>query len=156
MSEWISQVELTKRWGKSRQTAAEWARRPGCPKRNRAGKIEYQWPEFLEWWASERERAARDEATPVDSEQAKARKALADAKLAEYELAQAEGRLIDAQEGAQEFMRRIEPIRASMIAMPPKWAPLLMGKRTLTEMQAALETLGTHMLEGWSGSRNQD
>lgn len=151
MSRWLTQTELAAEWGKSRQTCAEWARRPGCPKRTRNGKTEYRWPEFLEWWATERERQAREEATPVDSEQAKARKALADAKLAEYELAQAEGRLVDVEDYRAALARDLDVVRAGMLSVPSKWAPLLVGKRTIAEVQAVLDGLVGQTLADWSG-----
>lgn len=150
MSRWLTQSELTQLWGKSRQTAAEWARRPGCPKRVRAGKTAYQWPEFLEWWASERERVAREDATPVDAEQAKARKALADAKLAEYELAQAEGRLVTVDDYRKALADVLDAIRAGMLSVPSKWAPMLVGKRSISEVQGVLERLVGQALGDWS------
>lgn len=92
----------------------------------------------------------------MDTEQAKARKAMADAKLAEYQLAQAEGRLVTVEDFRAALARTIDPIRAGMLAIPSKWSPALVGKRTIPEVQGVLDQLVTQALGDWQGEGASD
>ena len=141
MTDWIDQTELVKRWGKSRQAAADWSRRPGCPKRTRAGKVQYQWPEFLEWWASERERAARAQRTQRTGTLAdiELRHATAKAEMAEMELQQRRGELVPVEDAVRETGLVLDRLRARLLAFPQRWAPILVGCRGLPEMAAKLD-----------------
>ena len=153
MSKWLNQKQLCELWGKSRQTAGHWMNRQGCPKRERNGRTEYQWPEFVEWWASERERIAREQrAPPEDFEQARARKMAAEAELAEHELAVQRAQLVTTEDFRASIGVLLDGIRAGMLAIPAKWAPLMVGLRNVPEAQLALEPLVAQALTEWTGT----
>lgn len=151
LTEFISQAELIKRWGASRQTAAEWARRPGCPKRTRNGKPEYQWPEFLEWWASERERAARDGKSET-LKKAELRLANARARLAEMEVEVAEGTYVSVEDAVRILDGKLKGLRSGLLAFPQRLAPTLVGCKTMPELTAKLDTAIRELMTVLSGS----
>lgn len=146
----ITQAEAAKRLGMTAQALGMWAKRPGAPVVMRAGKPRCVWPDFPKWRDAERDRQAREEATPADEEEAKRRKLVAEARLAEIELELAEGKLVSKDAVLAEADAQLGPIRSAMLAIPAKWAPKVVGLRNVVEAQTALKALVKHSLGQWA------
>lgn len=142
---WVNQRALQNLTGWSRQTLAEWARRPGCPRRRRGTSWEYALPDFLDWKEAEKVRAAARPAADID--EAKARKEAALAELAELDLAVRRGELVAVMTAGEQLEAIVARFRAKLLAAPPRYAPDLVGATTIPEAQAVLET-AVHDLMG--------
>jgi hypothetical protein len=139
----VSQAELLALWGKSRETAAEWARRPGCPKRiGKSGRPEYNLHAFLEWWASERERAAAEKAKGKAPKggSAEARYDEARARKLELEVARIEGETVSVDEAAAIVEEKLANLRAQLVTLPQRWAPGVLGCKNLMDVTTKLDT----------------
>lgn len=92
-------------------------------------------------WRLDRERAVL-ERKAVDippRHESEARLQAARAKIAELELAKLEGELIPMDLHIQHVELICDRLRAKMLNLPGRWAPLLLGKRTIHEIVAVLE-----------------
>lgn len=137
----IPQVDLIKVMGLSRNTLAEWARRPGCPRVQRAGKWLYQWPAFREWYIGERIAAGSGQGKPSDLEEAKMRKLSAEAELAELELAKARGEVVPVARVREAALADHSRVRARLRDLPVRAVQAIAGKQTKAQQRAALEAL---------------
>lgn len=144
-------AELGRQTGLSRQTLNEWARKPGCPRKRVGATWRYPWPAWNEWRFEEGRRQVRESAKPVDAHEAKQRKMLAEAQLAELDLAERQGQLVTLEDYRKSIGLLLDPVRATMLAVPAKWAPLLVGHMTVGDAQAALEPLVMAALREWAG-----
>lgn len=132
---WIPQKELQEITGLSRPVLAEWANRPGCPKKVVNGRTLYAWPDWNEWRFQEGRRSK----APEDVEEAKARKLAAEAELAEIERDRERGLLVPVVDVEREVGVVFDRLRAKLVALPGKWGPMLVGCRTIAEATARLE-----------------
>lgn len=107
----------------------------GMPHRAEGNRKLYPLPGAVQWYY-QREIAR---AMPTDFEEAKARKMAAEAALAELELAQAEGRIVTVDDMEKMLSSPLYRLRAKMLSLPSKWAPSLVGCRTVAEAQTRLE-----------------
>lgn len=89
------------------------------------------------------EREAKRSAT---LEAARTRKTEAEAELAEIELAKARGELIAVSEVEAEVGALLDGLRSRLLAVPGKYGPVMVGKRTPAEGQAALEAMVTEVM----------
>lgn len=135
---WLSQAELMRVTGLSRQTLAELAREPDCPQKMSGRNRVYPWPGWMTWYVERRVGRAVDRVKPADFEEAKARKMAADAELAELELAKQRGDLVTLSDAMVIFDDRLERLRAKLVAVPSKEAHRFLG---LTRMPAAVSEL---------------
>lgn len=121
--DWLSQTELMSVTRLSRQTLAEWARHPDCPKETRGGKTVYPWPGWNEW----RYATARKSSKPQDFDEARSRKMAADAELAELDLAKQRGDLIAMADATKIADDQFDRIRARLVSVPSKEAYRFVG-----------------------------
>lgn len=73
--------------------------------------------------------------------QAQRRKLEAEAELKELELAHKRGNLVTLDEAEAEFQKILAQLRATLVASPGKFAPRLVGLRTMAEAMSALESI---------------
>lgn len=110
---WVSQVELQRLTGWSRQTLAEWGRRPGCPRKPKGTSWVYALPDFFDWKESEKVRAAverQEPEAPTGRKEADLRRSVAEARLAEVKLEQLEGRLLAVEDVRREYRALVERV----------------------------------------------
>ncbi len=139
-TEWLTIAQAADRLGLTRQGLGQWLEgRHHESIRLHRGKREFAWPAFPRW----REQTMRDEAVararPEDYEAAKARKMAADAELAELELARRRGELCAVADFEAALETAFSRVRTRLLNLPAKSSPHLVGLRSITEAQGALE-----------------
>ena len=90
--------------------------------------------------------AAADKA-PADYEDAKTRKMTADAVLAEIEVAKARGEVVEIDTMAAAVSEQYATVRARLLALPSKMAPLVVTAKDPTEARDMLERAVVEALE---------
>lgn len=114
----------------------------GMPRRVRGKTVRYPWKLCHSWYIRFKQEEAVKRAragSPADIDLARARKMEAEARMAEIELAKLEGELIPLDLFEEQLNVILDRLRAKMINLPGRWAPLLLGKRTIQEIIAVLE-----------------
>lgn len=135
--EWLSQAELERVTGLSRQTLAELAREPDCPREQRDG-WKYPWPAWNTWYVNRRVDRAVERVKPADFEEARARKTAAEAELAELELAKQRGDLITVADAGKVMDDRLDRVAARLKAVPSKDAYRFVGLTGIPEVVPVL------------------
>lgn len=95
--------------------------------------------------------AALKAAEPKDFEEARTRKMAAEARLSELELARAERSQIPIEEAAQVFEAHLVQFRAQVVTLPQRWAPQLVGMRSIVEATTQLELAVADLFGALSG-----
>lgn len=155
MSEWLSQKELASRLGLSSRQIANLAKE-GLPKRSRKGKVEYEWPAANCWYLERKIAEAVAKITPPEPDDARARLDTVRARLAELELAEREQKLVTVAYMEQQVSAIAQQLRASLLAIPAKYAPLLVGRQSIPEAQVKLEMLVSETLAAMSEIGDDD
>lgn len=132
MAEYITQTELARRL----DVTSRWIRElKGIPREPQG----YPWPECLHWYIEYQsdKKAGLSEETEEGS--LEVRKLEAEVRILEVKLAKEEGSVIALDDLEQLLSAPLYRLRAKLLAMPSKWAPSLVGCRTIAEAQARLE-----------------
>jgi hypothetical protein len=113
--------EGAKRLGLTAQAVGQWASRPGAPARKDGTRVWLIWPDFARWREGELVKQAKAELAPtVSLAEARTRKALAEAELAELEVAKSRGEFVAVADYAKALARVINLVTARIRAMPPR------------------------------------
>lgn len=133
----VSLSEFAADWGVTVRTVTNWLA-AGMPCRTVDGKRTVVRSEANAWV---REQAAAEEAAkdPANEAEAKARKLAAEARLAELELAAKEGTMVTVEDAAQAVEAKLEGLRSSLVTLPQRIAPVVLGCKTLAEVTAKLD-----------------
>lgn len=101
----------------------------------------YPWPEALHWYIDfkKNERKAGDEAEEKTKRDLLHRRLDLEVRTAELELAEKERRLVSIDYLEQQTSGLLQRLRAKLLNFPSKWAPAMVGLRTIAEAQARLE-----------------
>ena len=148
----IRMAEAAKRLELTHQGVGQWAAKPGAPVRKDAGGVWVQWPAFMRWREQELCRVAVAEATAKLRAQLDAasgggegegdpfrRKAFADARKAELDVAEREGSMVLVEDVRAIFAHRLTAIRNAVVPFPRMAAPKLLGAKTLQELERRLD-----------------
>ncbi len=111
----------------------------GLPRVKRPKRFMYPAAKCVRWYLEWKLERAKREKAPAPSSNAKDRKMLAEAKLAELDVAVREGALIALETVEGELAGILQRIRARLLAAPQKFAPRLVGLRSIPETLVALE-----------------
>lgn len=109
-------------------------------------KREYDWDACFEWYLAMKQAAA----APQDLEEAKARKMAAEARLAELELERQEGRLVTVDDATKAVEAMLEQLRSQLQTLPQRWAPGVLGCKSLAEVTAKLDQAVTEAMTSLS------
>lgn len=102
-----------------------WASRPGAPVRKAGNRVWVQWPAFARWREQELVKQAKAEVAPtVSLDEARTRKALAEAELAEMELAVRRGDFVAVSDYEAALARVLDRLMARLRAMPVRLSHL--------------------------------
>lgn len=101
----------------------------------------YPWPDALHWYIDfkKRERSAGDEAEEKTKRELLHRRLDLEVRTAELDLAERERRLVSIDYFEQQTSGLLQRLRARLLNFPSKWAPAMVGLRTIAEAQARLE-----------------
>lgn len=115
----ISLREAADRLGMSIQAAGVWASKPSAPARKSGRNVWVQWPGFARWREQQLVDQAKREASPsVSLDEARTRKALAEAELAELEVAKSRGEFVAVADYEAALARILDRLTARLRAMP--------------------------------------
>lgn len=118
----------------------QWAARPGAPVRREANRVYVQWPAFARWREQELVKQAKAEVAPTISlDEARTRKALAEAELAEMDLAVRRGDLVAVSVYENALARVLDRLTARLRAMPVRLSHL--GEETETAVEREAEAV---------------
>lgn len=152
----LTQAELERVTGLSRQTLAELAREPDCPREKRGGRWVYPWPAWNEWRINRRVDRAVERAKPENYDAAKTRKMAADAELAELELARERGHLITLVDATKIADDAFDRVRARLVSIPGKEAYRFVGLKAIPKAVTALRDVIDVVMAELSGEPEEE
>lgn len=136
----VNRANCAKIFGVSVKTVSAWVRR-GCPIEQKGAKGKewlFNTPDVFRWHLQNVEGPGEPQGgpdqlkiQPANYDQARARKMLAEAAIAEIDLAKAEGRVVDVELVAEVVTREYSTVRARLTALPGRLAPELDAARAL-------------------------
>lgn len=125
----MTKAELATALGVSVQTVTAWLQR-GLPTVSRPGTsgraYSFRLSDVVAWRVAQ-EAARHDTGAETDLEEAKRRKAVAEAELAEMQAAQQAGRLLAREDVDAAVIGAFARVRARLLAIPQSVAPLVVG-----------------------------
>lgn len=107
----------------------------------------YPWPEISRWLVEHARQEGRESVKPADYEDAKARKMIAEAELAEYDVALKRGELMTVADGEKTIAEAFQRIRGQLLALPRRIAADVVGIQTLPEANARLTKAVAEVME---------
>lgn len=122
-------------------TLSAWVHR-GCPVIERGGRgrdSKFNIAAVVRWREDQAAQAATGNTEGVSLDEARLRKVAGEAALVEIEVAKKRGELVEIEVVAQAFGEQCANVRARLLPMPSKLAPLLAATSDLNEVQALLE-----------------
>lgn len=118
-------------------------RKKGAP----SVKGKFPWPDVLYWYIERRVSSELEKRAPSRSrEDVKGAQAAIDLRRAELGLAREEATLVTVDYLEQQVARLCERLAATCRAIPGKWAPQVVGLRTIAEGQTRLEEITRELL----------
>jgi len=109
------------------------------PTVSKDGRVWYSFPECLRWYVDYKVRAAVSALEPEDADEAKRRLTTAQARKAELEVEQLEGRMVTIEDATREVNEMLDGLRSNLLAFPAKHAHRLVGCKNIAEVTARLE-----------------
>ena len=134
--EWITATEAGKRLGMTSNAIGQWAGRPTAPAKREGTRTLVQWPAFARWRESELVRVAKADAAPASLDEARARKANAEAELAEIEVAKARGEVVLVADYERALGRVLDRLTARLRAVPVRLSHLGSDVEAAAEKEA--------------------
>lgn len=120
--------------------------------REKGKRVEYDIPACNTNLRKRERDLAVKEAEPTDLKDAQTRKMAAEARLAEIEVALAEGRVVTVEETAKRVQEDYAAVRAQLLTLPQRWAPQLVAVKTILEAQTKLEQAVAETMSRISGA----
>jgi phage terminase Nu1 subunit (DNA packaging protein) len=119
--------------------------------RGRAGS-RYETADVIDWMNRKNIDNLLGDAGAIDIEEAKRRKLAAEAALAETELAQVQGRLVEAEVVERAWAELVANCRAKLLSIPSKVSPEVFAAESLVEVKATMKSAITEALNELSNS----
>ncbi len=101
-------------------------------------------------WHYQRKLDAIEQKRPPSLDEARARKEIAQAELAEYQLAEIRGQMVSEKVRARERNVLLDLLRARILNIPGKWATVFVGLRSFGAARTVLERLVDELLAALS------
>jgi hypothetical protein len=121
----ISASEAAERLGITTNAVGQWTARPNAPARKVGNRVWVQWPAFARWREQELVRQAKAEVSPtVSLDEARTRKALAEAEIVEMDLAVRRGEFVAVADYEAALARVLDRLTARLRAMPVRLSHL--------------------------------
>lgn len=150
-----SVAELAALLGVHRNTVLAWVAR-GCPvhergSSGRGNEHRFDLAAVVRWREDEAARAATGNTEGIDLDAARLRKVAAEAALTELEVAKKRGQLVEIEAVATVVGEQFAAVRARLLSLPTKLAPLLAASTDLNEVQVLLQQGVNEALSELSG-----
>lgn len=143
--ETITAAECARRLGLTAQAVGLWTSKAGAPCTKETDRVMIRWPDFARWredqlvsTAVEALRARLAKASGGEGDPI-SRRALAEARRAEIEVAQLEASVVPVEEARRAFAERLTALRGVLLAFPRTAAPKIVGAKTIGDVEARLE-----------------
>ncbi len=111
----------------------------GMPTKPETGKVFYDGPACVAWYIQRKVSEGVEKAAPTSEFEAKARLDGLRSDLLEVQLQKARGDVLPVEYAVTQLEQIGERLRGKLQAFPSRWAPELMGARTIPEMASRLE-----------------
>ena len=138
----VSQAQMARLLGVSSRTLRDL----DFPSRKRGRSRLYEVGPTFARWVEHREEVVRSE-LGGDQLDARERRAIAEAELAEIRVAEARGRLIPVHRATAVLERIVESLRARVQAIPGSWGPVLVAYDEVPDMVDALDERARELLD---------
>lgn len=146
MSQHVNQTELAQILGiTSRQVRN--LEKKGIPHRSKGREKLYPVPGAVLWYIQQERERASSSAPLEEMKELKNRKLSAETRLAEFEAAEKEGKLIPLEIHEERFAAQLERLRARILNVPGAWAPALVGCRAIPDAMTRLKGLCSELLQ---------
>ena len=99
----------------------------------------YPWPECLHWYIDYQTEIKSAQSADTEEGGLQLRKLEAEVRMAEVKLAKEEGSVVTLDDMDKMLAAPLYELRAKLLALPSKWAPSMVGCRTIAEAQARLD-----------------
>jgi len=137
----LSKADLARFYGVSVNTVSQWIAK-GCPflsKGNLSRKWIFSSADVTKWREDQIAQQALGDVSSLDIDEARRRKLAAEAALTELDLSHRRGELIEVELIADLVGDEYANVRAKILALPTKLAPLLLGVASLAEARGIIE-----------------
>ena len=135
----ITSAEFAADHGVSLRRVQQWIAE-GMPYRDVNGERRIARVDANKWLrAYEREQAEARAKKPSGLVESEERKAAADAQLAELKLAREQGQVVEIEETRRTVAAMLTQLRAQLLSLPARWAPKVVGIKTVAEASLTLE-----------------
>ena len=145
----VNKAELARILDVSAMTINNWVTR-GCPVAQMVGpnkKWAFNLAQVVDWRMEQAKKAAKGEAKSVDLDEAKRRKLVAEAEMAELDLEVRQGQLVEIEAVAKTVGDDYANMRAKLLSIPSKISPQLVGVESVTRIQSVLDKVVSEALE---------
>ena len=116
----------------------------GMPRIKKGRRYEYPYAAIT--WYYHRKIATLEGQRPPALDEAKARKELAQAELAEFSLQQARGNVVPRRLFLDELSAALYRLRAGLLNIPSRFTPMMVGLRTYNETKLRLEQVTQELM----------
>lgn len=144
----VNLAELADINGVSLPTARSWPRR-GCPYVQKGGagrEWQFNTADVAQWREEQAALAAVGDTSTLDIEEARRRKTAAEAAMVELDLAKRRGELVEIESIADIVGEEYTRLRARLLALPVKMAPMMETAASLQERRETIENAITECL----------
>lgn len=147
----VNGTQLAEMYGVDRRTVTNWLQEePPCPSKvgKRGVTRTYDTADVAKWHAERAARKALANRPVVASDLAldEARKAKADADIAEMKRDQLRGKLTDNEVTLQVVDRAFHQVRSRVVSVRGRWAPRIVGLTSVAEATKVLDEMATDIL----------
>ena len=145
----LNRSDLAAAHGVSLPTVDTWVR-AGCPCEREGGKgsaYSFNSKEVIDWRLAQAREGKRKDGNLGTLDEAKLRREVANAELTEIDLAEKRGEVVPVEHVAKQVGKLLANVRARMLAIPTKVAPLTQTAGSIEEARAAIED---HIRDGLS------
>ena len=138
----VNMGDLSHLWGVALNTVKAWVRR-GCPVVARGGRgreWQFDTAAVAQWREEQAAAAAVGDTSAIDLEEARRRKEAALAAMAELDLAKRRGEVVEIEAIADIVGEEYTRLRARLLAIPVKLAPLMEAASNLAERREIISS----------------
>ena len=145
------------RLGLTRQAIGQWAQKPGAPVTTKNGTTLVLWPAFARWREKELVGSAIRSAAPsVSLDEARTRKALADAERSELTAAKQRNELAPVAEMDAAVERLASAVRDEVRGLRSRFTTAIVGLANPIEAAAVLDQMETQILGALAKAATED
>ena len=139
----VNKVQLAGIIGRSEEWLTQAQKQSDFPvlvKGRGRGGSQYETADVIHWMNKKNIDNLMGDAGAIDMEEAKRRKMAAEAALAETELAQVQGRLVEADEIDRAWGELVANCRAKLLSIPSKVSPEVFSAESLVQVKTTLKS----------------